>query len=138
MTTVPPAAWPPGDLEQFGGADEISISTRRADGSLRPFVPIWIVAVGEALYVRSYRGVGGAWYRHAAAHPAGAIQARGIHRDVKFIRAEPASRSVVDAAYRAKYARYGDSYLQPMLADQAVGTTLRIDPDTEPDERKNQ
>ena len=48
------------ELIRLGGGDEIDISTRRIDGSLRPFVPIWIVAVNGALYVRSYRGTGGA------------------------------------------------------------------------------
>jgi hypothetical protein len=128
MTTTPAAAWPADDLEQFGGADEISISTRRADGSLRPFVPIWIVIVDGALYARSYRGTGGAWYRHATAHPTGAIRTGGQQREVTVAPADPASRSAVDAAYHAKYARYGDTYLAPMLADQAVDTTLQLTP----------
>jgi hypothetical protein len=128
MTTVPTAAWPADDLEQFGGADEISIRTRRPDGSLRPFVPIWIVAVGEALYVRSYRGTGGAWYQHATQHPVGSIRSGDHHADVTFAPADQTQREAIDAAYRAKYARYGDTYLRPMLADQAVDATLRVVP----------
>ena len=38
----------------------------------------------------------------------------------------------IDDAYRSKYARYGDTYLQPMLADQAVATTLRLTSRTDP------
>jgi hypothetical protein len=130
MTTVPTAAWPADDLEQFGGADEISISTRRADGSLRPFVPIWIVAVDGNLYVRSYRGTGGTWYQHATQHPVGSIRSGDHHADVTFAPADQTQPEAIDAAYRAKYIRYGDTYLQPMLAEQAVVATLQLVPQT--------
>lgn len=126
-----PATWPAGALARFGAADEIEISTRRRDGSLRPFVPIWIVAIGDALYVRSYRGAGGAWYRHAIQHPAGAIRAAGQPADVTFTPADQQQRDLmkaIDDAYRSKYGRYGDTYLRPMLADQAVATTLHLTP----------
>jgi hypothetical protein len=126
-----PAAWPAGTLARFGAAGEIEISTRRRDGSLRAFVPIWIVAVGDALYVRSYRGADGAWYRHAIQHPAGAVQAAGHPADVTFIPVGQQHRDLmkaIDDAYRSKYARYGDTYLQPMLAGQAVATTPQLTP----------
>ena len=128
MIHTPTAVWPAGELIRLGGADEIEISTRRPDGSLRPSVPIWIVAVGEALYVRSYRGTGGAWYQHATQHPAGSIRSGDHHADVTFAPAGQTQREAIDAAYRAKYARYGVTYLPPMLADQAVNATLRVVP----------
>ena len=128
MIHTPTAAWPAGELIRLGGADEIEISTRRPDGSLRPFVPIWIVAVGDALYVRSYRGTGGAWYQHATQHPVGSIRSGDHRADVTFAPADQTQRKAIDAAYRAKYARYGDTYLPPMLAGQAVDATLRVLP----------
>jgi hypothetical protein len=36
--------------------------------------------------------------------------------------------SLHDEAYRAKYARYGSTYLRPMLAEQARAATLRLTP----------
>jgi hypothetical protein len=42
--------------------------------------------------------------------------------------ADPGVREHVDAAYRSKYARYGTTYLQRMLAGQAVAATLRLNP----------
>ncbi len=128
MIHTPTAAWPAGELIRLGGADEIEISTRRPDGSLRPSVPIWIVAVNDALYVRSYRGTGGAWHQHATQHPAGSIRSGDHHADVTFAPADQAQREAIDAAYRAKYARYGVTYLPPMLAGQAVNATLRVVP----------
>jgi hypothetical protein len=53
------------DLDGIGSATELEIATRRADGSLRPYVPIWVVRVGDELFVRSWRGQAGARYRHA-------------------------------------------------------------------------
>jgi hypothetical protein len=128
MTDTPMTAWSEDDLTRLGGAEEIDISTRRRDGSLRPFVPIWIVALDGAFYVRSYRGTGGAWYRHAITHSDGAIRASGVQRDVTFTLADAATRDGIDAAYRTKYARYGASYLTTMLDEQAAATTMQLSP----------
>ncbi|ORA26023.1 DUF2255 family protein [Mycobacterium aquaticum] len=126
--TASAQAWPPGVLDRFRSAGEIEISTRRIDGSLRGYVLIWAVVVDGELYVRSYHGGEGAWYRHAVAHPAGSIWTGGQQMDVTFAPAGQDVGPAVDGAYRAKYARYGDSYLRPMLADKAVAATLRVDP----------
>ena len=45
--------WNPEELRAIGEADELDISSTRADGTLRPFVTIWHVAVGGRLWVRS-------------------------------------------------------------------------------------
>jgi hypothetical protein len=128
MTDTSTTTWTSDELTRLGGSDEIDISTRRIDGTLRPSVPIWIVAVNGALYVRSYRGTGGAWFRHANMHPDGAIRTHGLQRDVTFTPADPATRDEIDAAYRTKYARYGESYLTTMLGEQAVVSTLMLTP----------
>jgi hypothetical protein len=75
--------WPADELTRLGGADEIDVSTFRRDGTLRPFVPIWIVTVDGALYVRSYRSTDGAWYRHATIRPEGAIKINGPDDDAE-------------------------------------------------------
>ena len=61
-------------------------------------------------------------------HPHPEIRVGGQPMDVGFSHAGKDVRSAIDAAYRAKYARYGDNYLRPMLAEQAVGATLRVSP----------
>ena len=60
--------WTTDELDRIGRADELQIAARRRDGTLRVAVPIWVVRVGDALYVRSWRDDGGRWYR--AAQPA--------------------------------------------------------------------
>jgi hypothetical protein len=128
MTDTSTTTWTSDELTRLGEADQIDISTRRIDGSLRPFAPIWIVAVNGASYVRSYRGTGGAWYRQATIHPEGTIRTDGLQRDVTFTPADPATPDEIDAAYRTKYARYGESYLTTMLSEQAVVSTLELVP----------
>jgi hypothetical protein len=69
--------------------------------------------------------------RHRAT--GGAIRTAGQQADVTFTPIDPHQRDLLEAigdAYRAKYGRYGDRYLQPMLAEQAVAATLRLIPRT--------
>jgi hypothetical protein len=61
-------AWTSEALERIASAEELEIAPRRADGTLRRPVPIWVVRAGESLYIRSWRGAEGSWYR--AAHTA--------------------------------------------------------------------
>jgi hypothetical protein len=118
--------WTTADLESIGSADELGIATRRPDGSLRAYVPVWVVRVGDELFVRSWRGQAGAWYRHARQRPGGRIRAGGSERDVIFQPPDSAPEEAIDQAYRAKYGRYGDTYVRPMTGPDAKTTTLRL------------
>jgi hypothetical protein len=120
------STWTTEELDLVGTADELRITTVRGDGSLRRWVPIWVVRVGADLYVRSYHGTGGAWYRHAIQRSEGRIRAGGVERDVVFDKPDDAVRAVIDDAYRAKYARYGGTYLLPMISADAAAATLRL------------
>jgi hypothetical protein len=51
-----------------------------------------------------------------------------LQRDVTLTAADPATRDLIDVAYRTKYGRYGDSYLQTMLGEQAVASTMKLIP----------
>lgn len=122
------AAWTKDELEAIGGTDELRIAARRPDGTLRDPVTIWVVRHGDDLYVRSYKGTGGAWYRGTQATRAGRIESGGVRKDVAFEDADPAAGDQIDAAYRTKYRGYSASVVDPMLADQARATTLRLVP----------
>jgi hypothetical protein len=117
--------WTADELTKVGSADELEIAPMRTDGSQRSYVPVWVVRVGDDLYVRSYRGPGGAWYRSAVSQREGRIRAAGVERAVTF-QPDGADQNAVDDAYRSKYARYGGSYLDPMLRPEAAETTLRL------------
>ena len=122
-----PAAWTADELDRIAGAEELQIAPRRRDGTLRRPVPIWVVRAGDDLYVRSWRGSDGSWYRAARATHDGHISAGGIDRDVLLSEVGGDVDDAVDAAYRAKYGRYS-SYVESMIALQARATTLKLVP----------
>jgi hypothetical protein len=122
------ASWPAGYLDRISAAEELEIATERDDGSLRPWVPIWVVRVGDDLYVRSGGGTAGAWYRHAVARYEARIRANGIEDDVSLAPAGARARAEISEAYRTKYARYADSYLRPLVSAAAQEATLRLLP----------
>ncbi|RKN43801.1 DUF2255 family protein [Streptomyces hoynatensis] len=122
-------SWSNEELTPIAEADELRVQPRRADGSLREPTPIWVVRDGADLYVRSYRGPDGVWWRTAKAGGAGRVQAGGVTRDVAFTAAtDPELNDRLDAAYRAKYGRYSATYVDPMVAEPARATTLRLSP----------
>jgi hypothetical protein len=120
-------AWTSDELARVGEAEELTVQPLRADGRAGRAVPIWVVRAGDELYVRSWRGDAGAWYRAAKARRQGHISAGGIERDVAFAEADDAANDAVDAGYLNKYARY-PSYVQPMVTAEARATTLRLVP----------
>jgi len=120
--------WTSDELDKIANADELRLSTQRTDGSLRNPVTIWVVRHGDDLYIRSYRGPGGWWFRHAREHREGRIQAGGVDKNVTFADADHDLDDQIDTAYRAKYSRYSSTYVDPMVAPQAKATTTKLLP----------
>ena len=121
-------AWRRDELTKIGAAGELEIASRRRDGTLRNPVTIWVVRVGDDLYVRSWRGRTSTWFRGTQVRHEGHIQAGGVERDVNFVDADPALTDQIDTAYRTKYRRYGGQYVDPMLAPEARAATLKLVP----------
>jgi len=125
------ASWTDDELRRVGAATELQIATRRDDGSLRPYVTIWTVRAGDHLYVRSAYGADNPWFRRATASGSGRIRADGIERDVTFTPAselDAATQTAVDAAYHAKYDRYGPQIVGTVTGAHAMPVTLRLVP----------
>jgi len=120
--------WTDDDLRRIGAAEELRISSRRADGSLRPYVTIWVVRSGDDLYVRSAHGATNGWYRRAKAAGAGRIRAGGVERDVTFAEAVPAEHAGIDRAYHGKYDRYGPQFVGAVVGAQVAPLTIRLLP----------
>jgi hypothetical protein len=119
------ADWTPQDLDTIGSAGEIEITPIGADGAPRAGRTIWIVRYGDGLYVRSYRGPGGGWYRAARRSGRARIRGGGFERDVT-VTPHDRDRAGLDDAYRSKYGR--SSYVDAMVTDSAAATTLRLTP----------
>jgi hypothetical protein len=120
--------WSPDDLERIGTAAEIHVAPSSPDGTPRRSTTIWVVRVGDDLYVRSYRGADGHWYQRAREQHQGRIRAGGVERDVTFVDAGGADQAAISDAYRRKYASAGAAYVDPMVSPDVAATTLRLAP----------
>jgi len=125
------SVWTAEELDRIGGAEELRIAVRRPDGSLRRPVPIWVVRVGEELFIRSWRGANGSWYRNARLTHDARISSGGLEKDVSLAEVGDHMSPAVDTAYRAKYGRYS-GYVEPMVAPQARATMLKVMVETSP------
>ena len=122
-------AWTSDELTRIGAADELEIASLRDDGTLRKPVTIWVVRLGDDLYVRSVRGRGSAWFRGTQVRHAGHIRSGGVEKDVTFVEeTDPAINDQVDAALRTKYRRYDARYVDPMLIPEARAATIKLVP----------
>ena len=68
-------AWSADELARIGPADELDVASRRPDGSLRPFITIWVVSSADDLHVGSARGPDNRWFPPRNS-PSWAAQAR--------------------------------------------------------------
>ena len=97
--------WSAEELERIGTAQELRISTSRADGTLRREVPIWVVRVSGHVYVRTWYRRDNGWFGHAVDSRRARIRVPGLEagvaiEDVSDDKTE--LRAEVDLAYRAK------------------------------------
>lgn len=120
--------WSETELKKIGDAEELQISSRRAGGTLRPYVTIWVVRAGDDLYVRSGYGATNPWFRRAKVSGTGRIRAGGIEHDVAFDEAESDAYTAIDAAYHAKYDRYGPKIVGDVVGEQTRSVTIRLTP----------
>jgi hypothetical protein len=120
--------WTNDELDTIGDADELRIAALRPDGTLRNPVTIWVVRKDNELYVRSVKGAVAGWYLGTQATHQGHVQAGGVDKDVTFVDVDRGLDGPLDAAYRAKYRRFGGSYVDPMVAPAAQATTLKLVP----------
>ena len=71
-------AWTNDELTKIGSAEELEIAPLRKDGTLRKPVIIWVVRLGDELYVRAVNGRNAVWFRSAQVQHEGRIQAGDV------------------------------------------------------------
>jgi hypothetical protein len=120
--------WTRDELTKIGAADELEIASLRRDGTLRHATTIWVIRLGDDLYVRSVNGRTGAWFRGTQVRREGQISAGGVERDVKFVDADDDINTPIDDAYRSKYSRYAQSIVGSVLTPEARSATIRLVP----------
>lgn len=122
------ATWTNDELSKVAGADELEVTSVRRDGTPSSSRTIWVVQVGDDLYVRSVNGTDGAWYKGTQVSHQGHVEAGGVSKDVTFTDIGHGMDSQVDAAYQDKYQRYPANIIGSIITQQAAATTMRLDP----------
>jgi hypothetical protein len=125
-------SWSPQELDRIGMADELQIASKRTDGTLRRWVPIWVVRVGDQVYVRTWHRRESGWFGHVLDSCRARIRVPGLEADVTVEdtgEGTAQQRADIDAAYRAKYGRYGSTSVEPMVTAAAAATSLRLSPE---------
>jgi hypothetical protein len=114
------------DLDLLASAKEIRVETRSQAGEVHKTI-VWPLVRDGVVYLRSYKGPSGRWYREALAEPAIALL---FDRRRLPARAVPATDAAsVEACSEALREKYTRSYsLEAMLVPAVLATTLRIEP----------
>jgi hypothetical protein len=126
---IPMSIWTSDELNSIGKAEELQIASLRRDDTLRNSVTIWVVRIGDDLYVRSVNGRSSAWFRGVQIRHEGHIRAGGVEKGVAFVE-EPDSNinDQIDAAYATKYRRYAASIISHINSTEARATTIKLVP----------
>ena len=120
--------WTRAELDRIGNAEELQIASLRNNGTLRKPVIIWVVRVGDELYVRSVNGRGSTWFRGIQQRHEGHIRAGGVQKDVSFVEeTDPGLNEQIDAAYRTKY-NYYPSGVDHINSAAARAATIKLVP----------
>lgn len=121
------SAWTENELRSIGEAQELEIAPVRRNGDLRRSTPIWVVRVGDDLFVRAAYGSGSGWYGVAQTSRQARISAGGVERDVTIEDADDSVFGAVDAGYRDKYGSYA-SIVGSITDAEHRATTVRLVP----------
>ena len=79
------AAWTDDELHHIGTAQEVEIAPVRRTGARRRPTPIWIVRLGDDLYIRAAYGANKGWHGVARTSRQARIQGGGIEKNVRVL-----------------------------------------------------
>lgn len=112
-----------GALRLLGETHEVGIRTDKHPGTA---VVIWVVVADGSVFVRSFRGARGRWYRDLAAGGPATLEVAGQRLAVQAAPVtDPATIDRVSRAFLEKYAP--SPYAQAMVQADILSTTLRLD-----------
>lgn len=132
--------WSTEQLQLLDAAVELDIAVPRPDGALGRWTTVWVVCVGQGVFIRSWHRRDTGWFGRAASTGRARIRVTGLETDVDVVdlgRAGDHTDAVqqlhrelfdeVDGAYRTKYGASGDATVRAMVSAHARVTTLRLD-----------
>jgi hypothetical protein len=111
-------------LSDLQSAKEVRIRTDKHPDSA---VVIWVVVADDTVFVRSFRGARGRWYRDLATGGDATLEVGSRRLAVRAMpEREPAAIERASREYLAKYR--SSSYAQAMVNQDILATTLRLEP----------
>jgi len=111
-------------LRQLSTAREVSI---RTDKHPKSAIVIWVVVADDEVFVRSWRGVNGRWYRDLAQGGTADLEFDGSRLPVQAVPAnDPAAIARISDGFLQKYRT--SSHAQDMVRTETLPTTLRLEP----------
>jgi hypothetical protein len=111
-------------LGELRGVQEVMIRTEKHPNSA---VVIWVVVADDEVFVRSWRGAKGGWYKDLAAGGAATLEFAGRQLAVQAIPAsDQAAVARASREFLRKYQR--STHAQEMVRSETLPTTLRLEP----------
>ena len=111
-------------LRELHDAQEVAIRTERHPNAA---VVIWIVVADDDVFVRSWLGAKGRWYRDLAAGGRAALEFAGRRIEVQAIPAsDPTAVARASHEFLRKY--QPSSHAQEMVRPETLSTSLRLEP----------
>jgi hypothetical protein len=111
-------------LGELRDVQEVAIRTEKHPKSA---VVIWVVVVDDEVFLRSWRGARGRWYRDLAAGGSATLEFAGRRLAVQAIPAsDPEAVARVSREFLRKYQR--STHAQEMVRPETLPTTLRLEP----------
>ncbi len=128
MSSTVPKHFDAHTCKQLAQTQEIQIETQRPGANASTHrTTIWVVVLGDVVFVRSVRGSAGRWYQEITANPIATVHVNG---QPILVRAVPvtddATIARVSDTYRRKYRN--DSSLPSIVRDEILPTTLQLEP----------
>jgi hypothetical protein len=111
-------------LHQLSTTQEVSI---RTDKHPKSAIVIWVVVADKEVFVRSWRGARGRWYRDLAQGGLASLEFNGSRLLVQAVPANDAATIArVSDEFLRKYRT--SSHAQEMVRAETLPTTLRLEP----------
>jgi hypothetical protein len=115
------------DAQTLGELQDVQELAIRTEKHPESAVVIWVVVADDEVFVRSWRGAEGRWYRDLAAGGPATLEFAGRRLAVRALPAR--DQAVVVRASREFLRKYQRStHAQEMVRSETLPTTLRLEP----------
>jgi hypothetical protein len=114
------------DADTLGALRELREVGIRTDKHPSSAVVVWVVVADDGVFVRSFRGAKGRWYKDLAGGGPATLEF-GSRRLA--VQAVPANAAAIGQASREYLRKYGPGpYATAMVQPEILPTTLRLEP----------